>query len=215
MSTCNWLDLETLGSWPILLKNLPRHCRREGRKRKVSFPLTPNVLCDHDLVANNSLWPLWQKFGWFLDCFQLFFFCMFRIVMSYYVDNFAPPLSQNAKLPENSQNNGFKICELIWVGAFPLFWNRVTLCHLTKCYPNDLSGGSIENSKLLPLKTTLHILILFSYIIELQRLKFGLKVVTSNLKHLHNWICQKALDLQLWSLKLKSCLGVKVMTLFN
>jgi hypothetical protein len=26
MSTCDRLDLETLGSWPIMPKNLPRHC---------------------------------------------------------------------------------------------------------------------------------------------------------------------------------------------
>ena len=26
MSTCNWLDLQTLGSQPIMPKNLPHHC---------------------------------------------------------------------------------------------------------------------------------------------------------------------------------------------
>jgi hypothetical protein len=26
MSTCNWLDLQTLGSQPIIPKNLPDHC---------------------------------------------------------------------------------------------------------------------------------------------------------------------------------------------
>ena len=26
MSTCNWLDLQTLGSQPIMPKNLPGHC---------------------------------------------------------------------------------------------------------------------------------------------------------------------------------------------
>ena len=26
MSTCNWLDLQTLGSQPIMPKNLPNHC---------------------------------------------------------------------------------------------------------------------------------------------------------------------------------------------
>jgi hypothetical protein len=26
MSTCNWLDLQTLGSQPIMPKNLPEHC---------------------------------------------------------------------------------------------------------------------------------------------------------------------------------------------
>jgi hypothetical protein len=25
MSTCNWLDLQTLGSQPIMPKNLPKH----------------------------------------------------------------------------------------------------------------------------------------------------------------------------------------------
>ena len=26
MLTCNWLDLQTLGSQPFMLKNLPDHC---------------------------------------------------------------------------------------------------------------------------------------------------------------------------------------------
>ena len=26
MSTCNWLDLQTLGSQPVMPKNLPNHC---------------------------------------------------------------------------------------------------------------------------------------------------------------------------------------------
>ena len=29
MSTCNWLDLQTLGSQPIMPKNLPDHCLKE------------------------------------------------------------------------------------------------------------------------------------------------------------------------------------------
>ena len=28
MSTCNWLDLQTLGSQPVMPKNLPDHCPR-------------------------------------------------------------------------------------------------------------------------------------------------------------------------------------------
>ena len=27
--------------------------------------LTLNILCDHHLVVNNSLWPLWHRFRWF------------------------------------------------------------------------------------------------------------------------------------------------------
>ena len=40
------------------------------------------------------------------------------------------PLPQIAKLPITSQNNGFKICEMIWVGMSPLFSMRVIFCHL-------------------------------------------------------------------------------------
>ena len=43
-------------------KNLRRHWRRsvsrEEGKKKVLFPLTSNVLCDHNVVANNLLLPL-------------------------------------------------------------------------------------------------------------------------------------------------------------
>ena len=37
---------------------------------------------------------------------------------------------QIAKLPKKSQNDSFKICELIWVGVLLLFWIRVRYCHL-------------------------------------------------------------------------------------
>ena len=40
------------------------------------------------------------------------------------------PLPQIAELPRKSQNNGFKICELIWVGLLPIFWMRIIFCHL-------------------------------------------------------------------------------------
>lgn len=29
-----------------------------------------NILCDHNLVVNSLLWPLWHQFGWFLDYFN-------------------------------------------------------------------------------------------------------------------------------------------------
>ena len=35
-------------------------------------------------------------------------------------------LPQNTKLPKRSQNNGFKICELILVGILPVFGLSVT-----------------------------------------------------------------------------------------
>ena len=53
---------------------------------------------------------------------------------------------------------------------------------------DDLSGGSIKKtspnsiSKLLPLKTIINTSIVISYIIELQHLKRGLRVITSNMQ---------------------------------
>ena len=40
------------------------------------------------------------------------------------------PSPQIHKLLKTSQDNGFKICELIRVGMLPLFWRRVAFCRL-------------------------------------------------------------------------------------
>ena len=37
---------------------------------------------------------------------------------------------QLQSFPKNSQNNGFKNCELIWVGMLPPFWVKATFCLL-------------------------------------------------------------------------------------
>ena len=35
MSTCNWLDLQTLGSQLVMSKNLPNHCAMIGENRQL------------------------------------------------------------------------------------------------------------------------------------------------------------------------------------
>ena len=62
MSTCNWLDLETLGSRPLMFKILSEHCllQREGRAcsliwgsinvKEVKVSLVKDML--HRLVVN-------------------------------------------------------------------------------------------------------------------------------------------------------------------
>ena len=39
-------------------------------------------------------------------------------------------VASNAKLPKKSQDNSFKICELIKVSILPLFRTRITFCDL-------------------------------------------------------------------------------------
>ena len=86
------------------------------------------------------------------------------------------PLPQIAKFPKNSQNNDFKIYELIWVGIFAPLSNEGNILS----FGDDLSGGLIKTTnpnlilKLFPHKTTIDIIIIISYILELQRLKFDL-----------------------------------------
>ena len=48
--------------------NTATHVGDQGR-----WVLIPNILCDHNLVVNNLLWPLWHQFGWILDCFNYSF----------------------------------------------------------------------------------------------------------------------------------------------
>ena len=90
------------------------------------------------------------------------------------------PLPQIANILQKSQNNGFKTCELIWVGIMPFFWMRATLCCLQKIGVEVRSKTNPDLiSKLLTLKTTIAIPIIISYIIKLQHLKSGLWVVTN------------------------------------
>ena len=57
----------------------------------------------------------------------------------------------------------------------------------------------------MPLHTIMDIFILISYIIERQHFKFGLGIATSNLQtSIQLDLSKKKIDLQLWSLKLKS-----------
>ena len=64
------------------------------------------------------------------------------------------PLPHIAKLPKKSQNNGFKICELIWV---LLIWRRVTSCHFKIwrwfAWTCDQKTNPNQKLKMLPLKT--------------------------------------------------------------
>ena len=76
------------------------------------------------------------------------------------------PQPQIEKLPKNSQNNGFKICELIWVGTLPPLLNEGNI------FPSrdDFRAGSIKKtnpiliSKSSALKTTIDIPIIISYV---------------------------------------------------
>ena len=50
------------------------------------------------------------------------------------------PVPQITKLPKNSQNNEFKVCDLIWVSILPAFWMGGN----NWSFGDDLSGGSIR-----------------------------------------------------------------------
>jgi hypothetical protein len=54
MSTCNRLDLQTLGSQPIMPKNLPEHC------------LYPNLVNIIGMGIIGNYWELlgWELLGW-------------------------------------------------------------------------------------------------------------------------------------------------------
>ena len=95
----------------------------------------------------------------------------------------ATSLPQIVQHLKKSQNNSLKICELILIGMLPLFWMRVTNYHLMKIWMHiwwKTNPNLIY--KLLPLKTTIDILIIISHILELQHSKFALWVITSNLQ---------------------------------
>ena len=55
MSTCNWLDLQTLGSQLVMPKNLPDHC---SRHRHGHFNI------GHDLTLNLGSYPLLNKISY-------------------------------------------------------------------------------------------------------------------------------------------------------
>ena len=101
-----------------------------------SWSLIPNVLCDHNLVVNSSLW----KFAWHPNTTypkHLALEFLSHLVGHMLVGvnpcgrcAIMTSLPQNAKLLKTSQNISFKICELIGVGILPHFWMRVIFCHL-------------------------------------------------------------------------------------
>ena len=41
MSTCNWLDLQALGSQPVMPKNLPDHCNTTLADGAIAQPTGP------------------------------------------------------------------------------------------------------------------------------------------------------------------------------
>ena len=55
MSTCDWLDLQTLGSQLVMPKNLPNHC---SRHRHGHFNI------GHDLTLNLGSYPLLNKISY-------------------------------------------------------------------------------------------------------------------------------------------------------
>ena len=66
MSTCNRLDLQTLGSQPVMLKNLPEHCVACIIS---CFPLFGDKLCPiYHLFA---IMVAWWRFGSGLNRFLL------------------------------------------------------------------------------------------------------------------------------------------------
>ena len=59
MSTCNRLDLQTLGSQPVMSKNLPDHW---WRVQNGDFIIEP-MMNDDDDQAMEWLWWLWHGYG--------------------------------------------------------------------------------------------------------------------------------------------------------
>ena len=96
-----------------------------------------------------------------------------------------------------TQNNGFKICRLIWVGTVPFFeWGQHFVIWRWSEWRFNQKANPNLISKLLPLKITIDIPITISYIIKLQCLKFGLWVVTSNMQTSIPWeLSKKKIDL--------------------
>ena len=54
MSTCNQLDLQTLGSQPIMPKNLPNHCQQDPNKFSVGLG---RILTDYAQKSSPDIAP--------------------------------------------------------------------------------------------------------------------------------------------------------------
>ena len=88
---------------------------------------------------------------------------------------FVASLLQIEKHPKKSQNNGFKIFELLWVDVLPLFWVKNNVFYL------DMTWVVVDRKNITPIyflswgpsRPLLGIPIIISYIIELQCLKLG------------------------------------------
>ena len=212
-------------------------------------------MCDHNMVVIGSLWPLWDRFGWYIDCFnysscscscmlcpamwiiliqqsELFWnefehgfvlsiglqwkcstnayltFPSPRFRATYAKKNVLIPMCkinpkfewqsngtypkhlpleflaghvlagvihvQGAHLwhhclklqsfPKKSQHNGFKICELIWVGILTSF-KRGTICHVEMVWV-ELWSRNRSRCKLtiVAFKNSIDIPILISFI---------------------------------------------------
>ena len=92
------------------------------------------------------------------------------------------PLPQIAKLPKNQKVVGPRFGANLSRYIAPL-WIGGKFCHLEMIeWRLDWKTNPNWSSKLLPLKTTIDIPIIISYIMKLSHLKFGLWVVTSNLQ---------------------------------
>ena len=61
-------------------------------------------------------------------------------------------LPQFAKLLKTHEIMVSKVCKLIWVGILPLFWTRVTFCHLEVIWVDQETNPDLI-SRPLPLKT--------------------------------------------------------------
>ena len=113
-------------------------------------------------------------------------------------------VASNCKTSEKSQNIG------LWVDLSKYIAPLANEGNIMS-FQDDLSGGSLNKnqpnliSKLLPLKTTINIPMIISYITKFQCLKFGFWVVTSTLQtSIQLDLSKKYVDLQLWSLNLRS-----------
>ena len=90
-------------------------------------------------------------------------------------------VASNCKTSEKSQNIG------LWVDLSKYIAPLANEGNIMS-FQDDLSGGSLNKnqpnliSKLLPLKTTINIPMIISYITKFQCLKFGFWVVTSTLQ---------------------------------
>ena len=66
MSTCNWLDLQTVGSQPVMPKNFPDHCF-PGHIHRWKFPTSLELQSSmsHDPISlpQGGRVPMWVRWG--------------------------------------------------------------------------------------------------------------------------------------------------------